>query len=90
MMKLILISAFLGSLFFMDVASAVESHEGRIVVLNDRSFIKIDKSDEHSETVQLFKVEGDKISLVDAILVTQKIVNMTPNYEYQRLKIDLK
>ena len=90
MMKLILISAFLGSLFFMDVASAAESHEGSTVVLNDSSFIKIDKSDEHSETVQLFKVEGNKISLVDAILVTQKIINMKPNYEYQRLRIDLK
>ncbi len=89
-MKIFLVITFLISLGYNEVALASEHHEADLIVINENSFVKVNKESDELETVQLFKIEGNKINLVDAILVDKKKVNLKPSYEYHRLKIEIK
>ena len=87
-MKIVLVATFLISLSFNNIALASDSHIASLISLDEQTFVKIYNSSEGGETIQLFKIEGNKINMVDAILIDEKKVNFKPLFEYQRLKIE--
>jgi len=89
-MRIVLLAPFLTSLLFNNLALASESVSSDLIALDEKTFARIDKSSDDLETIQLFKVEGNRINLIDAILIEEKKVNLKPSYEYHRLKIEQK
>jgi len=87
-MKIFLGATFLISLSFNSIVWASENHVANLISLDEQTFVKIYNSSDGVETIQLFKIEGNKINMVDAILIDEKKVNFKPSFEYQRLKIE--
>ena len=87
-MKIFLGATFLISLSFNSIVWASENHVASLISLDEQTFVKIYNSSDGVETIQLFKIEGNKINMVDAILIDEKKVNFKPSFEYQRLKIE--
>jgi len=87
-MRIILLATFLMSLLFNNLALASESNASNLIALDENTFVKISKSNDVSETIQLFKIKGNQINLVDAIQIEEKKVNFKSLYEYKKLSID--
>ena len=67
---------------------AEELYSEGITVLNETTFIRISEVTNGLETIQLFKIENDRIRLVDAVQIREKNINFKPLLEYVRLKIE--
>jgi len=90
MMRIVLLAVFLISPSFINMALASESISSDLISLDENTFVKIDKSNDNLETIQLFIVEENRINLIDAIQIEEKNINLKPSYEFQRLKIKSK
>jgi len=89
-MRIVLLAVFLISPSFINMALASESISSDLISLDENTFVKIDKSNDNLETIQLFIVEENRINLIDAIQIEEKNINLKPSYEFQRLKIKSK
>ena len=89
-MRTALVTTFLISILFNSIALASENNASDLISLDEDTFVKAYKSSDGSETIQLYKVEKNKINLIDAIRVDETRVNLKPLFEYQRLDIKQK
>lgn len=89
-MKLLLIISVVVLSFFSTTSFALDKNNTDLLVLNDTTFVKFQDSEEGYKILQLFKIEGDQINLVDAIKITEKKVSFDPLFQYKRLKIEFK
>jgi len=89
-MKILLNSAILVALTLSTAALASERESSEIVALDRATFVLIDNSNEGLQTVKLFKVDGNKLTLVDAIQISEHKINYTPSYEVQRSVVQTK
>jgi hypothetical protein len=89
-MKLMLNSAILVTLTLSTSAVASENESSQLVALDKATFVLIDKSNEGLQTVKLFKIDGNKLTLADAIQISEHKINYTPSYEVQRSVVQTK
>lgn len=88
MLRMLLILLFI----LMPVVSAVaqQTDQSELLVLDQETFVRFDRSDPEQEVIQLFKVTDGQVDLIDAIQLEELSVNFKKRLEYRRLKIDAK
>ncbi len=90
MMKTQLIMAIFVTLTLNNSVFASENDTSEVVALDKSTFVLIDNSNEGMQTVKLFKIEGNKLSLADAIQISEHKINFSSAYEVQRSIVQVK
>lgn len=84
---LLLVGFFILGVLSVDAA---EQPLQEIHVLDHNTFVMLDQAHDGANIIQLYKVDGNRLELVDAVEVTEKLVNFKPLLEYRKLKIEQK
>lgn len=79
-----------GILIFTFPALAQEIDQSELLLLDQETFVRFDRSDPEQEVIQLFKITDGEIDLIDAIQLKELRVNFKKRLEYRRLRIDEK
>ena len=69
---------------------AQEPDQSELLVLDQETFVRFDRSNSEKEVIQLFKVTDGQVDLIDAIQLEELQVNFKKRFEYRRLKIEEK
>lgn len=89
-MKTLLITAILATLTWNNIVFASERNTSDVIALDKNTFVLIDSSNEGMQTVKLFRIEGNKLTLADAIQISEHKINFTSSYEVQRSIVQMK
>lgn len=89
-MKRVRIAAICVALSLSNAGVASENPATELVALDKNTFVIVDNSTDGLQTVKLFKVDDNKLTLADAIQIGEHKINFTPSYEVQKSIIQTK